>query len=106
MIRLIRRFDSIIRRMSSSNVIRIGTHNGSFHCDEVLACSLLKILPRYQNAEIIRFVDSEFVDRISIIFFLLSKRTRDPKVLAECDTVVDVGGVFDASQRRFDHHQR
>ncbi|CAF4014031.1 unnamed protein product, partial [Rotaria sp. Silwood2] len=32
--------------------------------------------------------------------------TRDPKILAECDTVVDVGGIFNAEQRRFDHHQK
>jgi len=46
----------------------------------------LKNLPRYANAEIIR--------------------SRDPKILAECDTVVDVGGVFNPEQRRFDHHQK
>jgi uncharacterized UPF0160 family protein len=33
-------------------------------------------------------------------------RTRDPKILDQCDTVVDVGGVFNAEQRRFDHHQK
>ena len=30
----------------SSSEVKIGTHNGSFHCDETLACSLLKFLPR------------------------------------------------------------
>ncbi|XP_023235387.1 UPF0160 protein MYG1, mitochondrial-like [Centruroides sculpturatus] len=34
--------------------IKIGTHNGTFHCDEVLACFLLKLLPRYKDATIIR----------------------------------------------------
>ncbi|VDH92682.1 Hypothetical predicted protein, partial [Mytilus galloprovincialis] len=34
--------------------MKIGTHNGSFHCDEVLACFLLKQLPTYKDAEIIR----------------------------------------------------
>ncbi|UJR31710.1 hypothetical protein I4U23_019190 [Adineta vaga] len=72
--------------MSTVNTIKIATHNGHFHCDEIFACFLLKNLPRYANAEIVR--------------------TRDPKILAECDTVVDVGGVFDAEQRRFDHHQK
>jgi uncharacterized UPF0160 family protein len=37
---------------------------------------------------------------------LFVKRTRDPKILDECDTVVDVGGVFNAERRRFDHHQK
>lgn len=26
---------------------RIGTHNGTFHCDEALACALLRLLPEY-----------------------------------------------------------
>ena len=77
------RYLHVFRRAMS---IKIGTHNGHFHCDEIFACFLLKTLPRYANAEIIR--------------------TRDQKILDECDTVVDVGGVFNAGQRRFDHHQK
>ncbi|XP_038053187.1 MYG1 exonuclease-like isoform X2 [Patiria miniata] len=64
----------------------IGTHNGSFHCDEALACFLLRQLPEYKDAEIIR--------------------TRNQSVLDTCDIVVDVGGVFDPSKHRYDHHQR
>ncbi|XP_071795449.1 MYG1 exonuclease-like [Asterias amurensis] len=64
----------------------IGTHNGSFHCDEALACFLLRRLPEYKDAEIVR--------------------TRDPKKLEGCDIVVDVGGVFDPTIHRYDHHQR
>ena len=33
-------------------------------------------------------------------------RTRDPAVLSTCHTVVDVGGEYDPSQHRYDHHQR
>ena len=33
---------------------RIGTHNGKFHCDEVVACFLLKQLPQFKDCEIIR----------------------------------------------------
>ncbi|KAL0978881.1 hypothetical protein UPYG_G00177070 [Umbra pygmaea] len=65
---------------------RIGTHNGTFHCDEVLACVFLHLLPEYKDAEIIR--------------------TRDPAELAKCDIVVDVGGEFDPKKHRYDHHQR
>ena len=65
--------------------VRIGTHDGSFHCDEVLACVFLKMLPEYQDAEIIR--------------------TRDPEILRQCDIVVDVGGVFDHEAKKYDHHQ-
>lgn len=33
-------------------------------------------------------------------------RTRDPATLAECHTVVDVGGEYDDNAKRYDHHQR
>ena len=33
-------------------------------------------------------------------------RTRDASKLATCDVVVDVGGVYDPSTHRYDHHQR
>ena len=32
-------------------------------------------------------------------------RTRDQKLLDQCDIVVDVGAVYDPSKKRFDHHQ-
>ncbi|BHF73323.1 hypothetical protein SprV_0401640400 [Sparganum proliferum] len=63
----------------------IGTHNGTFHCDEVLAIAMLKQLPEYKDADIIR--------------------TREMEKLGICDIVVDVGGLFDASSHRYDHHQ-
>lgn len=66
--------------------LRIGTHNGMFHCDESLACFLLKLLPQYKDAEIVR--------------------TRDDAVLDKCDIVVDVGGKYDPANHRYDHHQR
>ena len=71
---------------AQGDCIKIGTHNGTFHCDEVLACFMLKTLDEYKNAQIVR--------------------TRDQSVLDTCHTVVDVGAVFDAEKRRFDHHQR
>ena len=64
----------------------IGTHSGSFHCDEALACSMLLKTKKFNNAIIIR--------------------TRDPEILKDCDILVDVGGVYDKSKLRFDHHQR
>ncbi|KAK9721056.1 Uncharacterized protein family (UPF0160) [Popillia japonica] len=65
---------------------RIGTHSGVFHCDEALACFMLKQLPDYEDAEIIR--------------------TRNSDILNTCDIVVDVGGDYDVERNRFDHHQR
>lgn len=64
----------------------IGTHDGTFHCDEVLACWLLKQLPQYRDASIVR--------------------TRDSEKLSTCDVVVDVGAVYDPAKHRYDHHQR
>ncbi|KAJ7038169.1 metal-dependent protein hydrolase [Mycena alexandri] len=64
----------------------IGTHNGTFHCDEALAVFLLRQTATYRESEV--------------------KRTRDPAVLETCDIVVDVGAVYDESKQLFDHHQR
>ncbi|EFX03588.1 upf0160 domain containing protein [Grosmannia clavigera kw1407] len=67
--------------------ITIATHNGHFHADEALAVHMLRRhVPEYENAQLVR--------------------TRDPAKLAVAHTVVDVGGVYDAAARRFDHHQR
>jgi len=45
------------RKMSGdSRAQKIGTHNGTFHCDEVLACFMLKQLSHYKDAEIVRSV--------------------------------------------------
>ena len=64
----------------------IGTHNGHFHADEALAVYMLRLLPTYQSASLVR--------------------TRDQAVLDTCHTVVDVGGEYDDSKKRYDHHQR
>jgi len=72
--------------MNGSATKTIGTHNGTFHCDEVMACFMLKLLPEYKDSEIVR--------------------SRDPAKLDACDIVVDVGGTFDAKRHRYDHHQR
>lgn len=65
---------------------RVGTHNGSFHCDEALGCFMIRLTNKFHNAQIVR--------------------TRDPKVLETLDAVLDVGGVYDPSNDRFDHHQK
>ncbi|XP_065654269.1 MYG1 exonuclease isoform X2 [Hydra vulgaris] len=69
-----------------ADFLSIGTHDGTFHCDEVFACWMLKQLPRFKNASIIR--------------------TRDNAKLSQCSIVVDVGGVYDPEKYKFDHHQR
>lgn len=75
------------RLKTDSPAVTIGTHNGHFHADEALAVHMLRThIPRYHGAALLR--------------------TRDSAALATCDTVVDVGGEYDADRRRFDHHQR
>lgn len=63
------------------SMMKIGTHNGAFHCDEALACAILRSLPDFEGSEVVR--------------------TRDPKLLDTCDIVVDVGGVFDHQAKRY-----
>lgn len=63
----------------------LGTHNGHFHADEITACALLILYERINK---------------ELIF-----RTRDEDVLSKCEYVCDVGGVYDPSKKRFDHHQ-
>ena len=62
-----------------------GTHDGSFHADEVTACALL--------------IYFNLIDRDKIF------RTRNLDQLSHCEFVCDVGGIYDPINKRFDHHQ-
>ncbi|KIY71606.1 metal-dependent protein hydrolase [Cylindrobasidium torrendii FP15055 ss-10] len=75
-----------LKKQKTENTKIIGTHNGTFHCDEALAVFLLRQTDTYANSEL--------------------KRTRNEDILNGCDIVVDVGAIYDASKQRFDHHQR
>ncbi|KAK6089055.1 myg1 protein [Seiridium cupressi] len=77
--------ESASKRLKTSTV-SIGTHNGHFHADEALAVYMLRLLPTYSDSSLVR--------------------TRDPALLQDCHTVVDVGGEYDPAQNRYDHHQR
>nr|XP_023893240.1 UPF0160 protein C694.04c-like [Quercus suber] len=74
-----------LRVCAFSTATRVGTHNGSFHCDEALACFMLRLTHKFSAAQIVR--------------------TRDPKILESLDAVVDVGGLYDLTRDRYDHHQ-
>jgi len=63
--------------------MKIVTHSGGFHTDDVFAVATL--LAVYPGAKVVR--------------------TRDPKVIATGNIVVDVGDVYDPARDRFDHHQ-
>ncbi|GAA5877996.1 hypothetical protein JCM8547_000936 [Rhodosporidiobolus lusitaniae] len=62
------------------------THSGSFHCDEALAIHLIKLLPEYKQSEVVR--------------------SRNPEDWEKADVVMDVGGVYEPENHRYDHHQR
>ncbi len=82
---------SPLKRMKSSfshpvSSLVIGTHSGTFQADEAMGVWLLRQLPQYYKSKVVR--------------------TRDPDILAPLDIVIDVGGVYDHSKLRYDHHQR
>lgn len=33
---------------------RVGTHNGSFHCDEALGCFLIRLTSKFASADVVR----------------------------------------------------
>ncbi len=63
--------------------MKIVTHSGSFHPDDVFAVAVLQLI--YPEAVVVR--------------------TRDEKEIESADIVVDVGRVYDPARLRFDHHQ-
>lgn len=63
----------------------VGTHDGTFHADEVTACALLCLFG--------------LVDKDKIY------RTRDSALLNQCEYVCDVGGIYAPEKKLFDHHQ-
>lgn len=74
--------------MASSKTKKLrscGTHDGTFHADEVTACALLLLF--------------HLIDRDKII------RTRNLALLDQCEYVCDVGGFYDPARKLFDHHQ-
>lgn len=71
---------------AGTGVKLIGTHDGTFHCDEAMGCAMLQMLPEFAGSTIVR--------------------TRNLDELAKCDIVIDVGAVYDHATKRYDHHQR
>lgn len=68
-------------------VKKIVTHNGSFHADDVFATAVTMM----------------HLDRNDFAYTVT--RTRDKDLIANGDVVFDVGGIYDSTINRFDHHQ-
>jgi uncharacterized UPF0160 family protein len=64
--------------------MKVSTHDGRFHADEIFALAVLKLV----------FPDLEIV------------RSRDENVYKTADIIVDVGHIYDPENLTFDHHQR
>ncbi len=68
--------------------IKVTTHNGSFHADEVFAIATLSL----------------WAEKKDLVLDIT--RTRDEAVLNKSDIVLDVGGIYNPEKKRFDHHQK
>lgn len=66
-------------------MMKVVTHNGDFHADEVFAVATIMLMYG--------------ADHLTIV------RSRDLEVIRSADIVIDVGGIYDPATRRFDHHQ-
>lgn len=66
-------------------MLQICTHSGPFHADESLAVYMLRLLPKFKDAKVVR--------------------SRNPEDWEASDIVVDVGAKYDGV-KFFDHHQR
>ena len=64
--------------------MRVATHPGNFHADDVFAVAVLELV--HGELELVR--------------------TRDDETVAAADARVDIGGRSDAAAGDFDHHQR
>ena len=64
--------------------MRIVTHSGTFHADDVFAYSVLR-------------------DALDAFEFV---RTRDMALIDSANIVFDVGGIYDPIKGRYDHHMR
>ena len=64
--------------------MKVATHSGSFHADDVFALAALSLLG--EPLEVVR--------------------TRDPDAMTACDARIDVGFRSDPATGDFDHHQR
>lgn len=71
-------------KMNFRNKLKIVTHNGAFHADDIFAVAVLNLV---------------YEGQIKII------RSRDLKKIEEADIVLDVSGKYNPEKKQFDHHQ-
>jgi len=64
----------------------IAVHAGKFHCDDAMVVALLKKLPLFADATVVRTFDQATINTATV--------------------VADIGGEYSHERRRYDHHQR
>ena len=79
----------IIPKISAGQTIRIGTHNKTFHADEVMAVVMMRML-------ITKLGGEHTIHRVD---------RKDQDMLDSMDVLLDVGCELDPENGRFDHHQ-
>ena len=78
--------DAFEKVKASTTKKLIGTHSDTFHCDEVLATTMLLYTDAYKDSLIVR--------------------TRQENIFDKLDIVCDVGAIYDPAKQRYDHHQK
>jgi uncharacterized UPF0160 family protein len=76
----------VVAREGAGGLMRVATHPGGFHADDVFAVAALRLAHPEEAVEVVR--------------------TRDADAQAAADVRVDVGGRDDAATGDFDHHQK
>lgn len=69
----------------TKRIVTIVTHDGNFHTDDVFAVASLFLLIKEKDIKIVR--------------------TRDIEKIKNADYIVDLGGLHEPKNNRFDHHQ-
>ena len=64
--------------------VKVAVHDGPFHCDDVFSVAILSL----------------YLKKPLKIF-----RTRNKKILAKMDYLLDVGTEYNPKENKFDHHQ-
>jgi uncharacterized UPF0160 family protein len=71
--------------MNDTKKINVVVHDGDFHADDACAVAVIQLLLGQDAVEI--------------------TRTRDESIITKADWVCDVGGIYEPTTHRFDHHQ-
>ena len=72
---------------NNSKKIKLVTHNGAFHSDDIFACATLALVLEKEGK------------KFEVI------RTRDKDIMKSGDYVFDIGGEYSPEKNIFDHHQ-